>query len=46
MLEVIKKGKGIEKEGTQKMHLSERGSRGLRAPFRRAAVEVALEPEQ
>ena len=45
MLENIKK-KGLEKEGTQRAHLSERGSRRLKAPFGIVAVEVALEPER
>jgi hypothetical protein len=45
MLETIKSEKGEEKEGTQKAHLSEIRGQRLKAPFRKAAVEVALEPE-
>ena len=46
MLENIKRKKGEEKEGTQRTRLSEIRGQGLKTPFRKVAVEVALEPER
>ena len=46
MLEKIKQKKAEKKRVHNQAHLSERGSRRLKAPFGGVAVEVALEPER